>query len=405
MTGFFTPTEVTSKQKHSPSLIPSCGLCKLFQGCQHPKIKPYGEGRRKILIVGEFPNEQADYVGKPFAGDEERLLRQSLAKYDVDLDKDCWQTNALICKVPNGKLANNKAVEWCRPTLIKTIQELQPEIIIPMGPSAVKSVIGWVWKEEVGQISRWDGWRIPNQKLNAWICPTWHPSYILRSDYGSQKENELRQLFFDRHLEAACALKGRPWKKIPDYSNRIKVELDSVKAATAIDAMVAGKRPLAFDFETNMLKPDSSKARIVCCSISDGLTSIAYPWHGAAITATKRMIQADNPKIFSNQKFELRWSMKEFGHGVNNCAWDTMLAAHVIDCRPDITSIKFQAFVLLGVDAWEGKTKDYFKSNGSNDENKIRDMDLNTLLQYCAYDSLYEWKVAMIQAKRMGMEI
>ncbi len=90
--------------------------------------------------------------------------------------------------------------------------------------------------------------------------------------------------------------------------------------------------------------------------------------------------------------------------GVNNWLLDTCLAAHVLDNRREISGIKFQAFVLLGVDEWDTRVKPYFKSGGTNVINRIKDVRLHDLLMYNSLDSLFEWKVAKIQARQLGIE-
>ena len=210
-------------------------------------------------------------------------------------------------------------------------------------------------------------------------------------------------MFFDRHLEAACRLEGRPWSKVPNWDAKVRGVWDDAEAASWIESKI-GTAPLAFDYETDRLKPDHKESRIVCCSVSDGKTAIAYPWMGKAIEATKRLLRSKTPLIASNVKFEERWSIRHFGVGIKNWLWDTMLAAHVIDNRPKITSIKFQAFVHLGVDSWDRQVKPWLTAKGSNLPNRIKEIDLNQLLRYCAFDSLYEAKVAKKQMKLLGFE-
>lgn len=401
--------------KAPPSLLPRCGACGLLNHCQSPKIPIYGEGLRKILIIGEAPGKGEDYQNKPFVGKAGQYLRGVLNKFNVDMKRDCWVTNSLICwpHTPEGKnrTPTDNEIDYCRPNLIKAITELQPEIIIPLGSVAVSSLLGWVWRsKDIGTITRWDGWRIPCQKLNAWICPTWHPSYVIREDESQDeeyKDSAVRQLFLERRIKAACQLKGRPWKEVPNWDAQVQVVLDSDVAAEKIRAITTEclicDLPAAFDYETDRLKPDSKDSQIVCCSISNGMTTFAFPWYGKAKLATQEFIQSDVGKIASNAKFEERWTRLEFGHGVNNWVFDTMLAAHALDTRAEITSIKFQAFVLLGVESWDEHIKPFFSSKGNNERSKIKTAPITSLLKYCGKDSLYEFKVARRQMKQLGM--
>jgi hypothetical protein len=103
-------------------------------------------------------------------------------------------------------------------------------------------------------------------------------------------------------------------------------------------------------------------------------------------------------------KFEDRWCRAKLGCGVKNFVWDGMLAAHVLDNRPDITSLKFQAFVRLGVGDYNSHIEPFLRSKdkGGNEPNRIREAKLDDVLMYCGIDSLLEFKVARLQMKEMG---
>jgi uracil-DNA glycosylase family 4 len=402
--GFFD--EVTEAPRVALPLVARCGACGLFKGCRSPKMEVSGKGLREVLIVGEFPGRSEDEEGYHFCGETGGLLERSLHEIGVRMRRDCWLTNAAICR-PSTEL-DPKVIDHCRPNLIRTIEELKPKAIILLGGHAVKSLIGYRWRYNCGDVFRWIGWRIPDQKYNCWICPNLHPVEVLK-----EKKNQVVALVFKRFLEQAFAKKNRPWVEIPDYPSQCRVELDSDRAARVVRSITANSESVAFDYETTMLKPDAERARIVSCSVSNGDTTIAYPWHGDAINATGELLRSDVGKIASNLKFEERWTRKAFGKGVKNWRADTMLDAHILDNRggtdgeqgehkrDGITSIKFQAYVLLGQSPWDDQVKDFLTSDGSNKENRIREVDLPTLLKYNAMDSLMEYLVHRKQKKEI----
>lgn len=399
MKGFFATSDVAT-DKQPIGLIAKCGTCGLYKNCRSPKMQPSGKGRKRILIVGEAPGKTEDEQGIQFIGESGQLLEESLNKAGIDFRRDCWVTNAVICRPPSNKLPP-KAVNYCQPNLVNTVKALKPEVIIPFGGIAVKSLLSWLWKEDIGKIARWVGWRIPARSINAWVAPNWHPAYLVRQKGGPGRESEVLFRLFDQYIRTAVRLSGRPWSEEDLAQPNIECLYSSKEAARRIRLLVSGNRPIAFDYETDRLKPDHRDANIVSCSMSDGITTIAYPWLGRAIDATQEFIKSDIPKIASNIKFEQRWTIRTFGHGVNNWLWDTMLAAHVLDSRKDITSIKFQAFVLLGVSSWDEHIKPYLKSDNSNSPNRIKEIPMEKLLLYNGYDSLYEWQAAMVQMKQM----
>lgn len=357
-----------------------------------------GKGARKILIVGEVPGAEEDKRGRAFVGPPGEILKQTLYDFGVDLYEDCWITNALICRPPNNRDPSGDEIEHCRPNLFNTLNELKPELIIPLGRFGITALMGMVWKDDVGQGHRWLGWRIPCQKLNAWICPTWHPAFILRK----LERQDVECVLWKQHLEAACELRGRPWEQVPEYSKQVKRVIDTTLAAGFIDGFIDRGRPAAWDYETNMLKPDHADARIVSCSISDGETTIAYPWTERTAQATKRFILSPVPKIASNLKFEDRWTQALLDTRVAAWEWDTMIAGHIHDNRKDITSIKFQSFVHLGAEDYTYHISRFLQAKTSYEKNKIDEISINDLLLYNGLDSLLEFLVAKKQKELLG---
>jgi uracil-DNA glycosylase family 4 len=362
-----------------------------------------GKGRRKVLVVAEAPGEQEDEEGTQLIGKSGLYLREVLDEIGISLDKDCWKTNAVICRPPKN-MVDDVHIESCRPNLNKAIKELNPITIILLGGSPVKSLIGQLWKagEAPGGIGRWAGWQIPSQQLNAWICPTFHPAYLLR------KHDTALDLWFKRHLESAFVLEERPWTDgVLDLAKQVECVYEADKAAKILRRMTERGGTVAFDYETNMLKPDHRDAQIVCCSVCwEGKKTIAFPWHGEAIKAMEELLISPIAKIGANIKFEERWTRKEFGHGVRNWVWDGMVTSHVLDYRPLITSVKFQSFVLMGQAGYDMVVGPYLHSDGGGyKKNRIKELDLGTLLVYNGMDSICEYLVAQKQMKAMGHQI
>lgn len=402
MQGFF-PGSQLAQSVAPPALVPRCGACGLYKTCKSPKMPVRGQGGRRILLVAEAPGAEEDEQNEQLVGNAGKCFRRALARTGIDMERDCWKTNAIICRPPDDKKPSKDQIAHCLPNLTKTIETLQPEIIIPAGEIAIRALIGSVWREDMGAVARWVGWRIPEQTYNAWVCPVYHPSYILRL----KDEDDPAILWWHRHLTAVDRLQGRPWPGgAPDYLKCIECIYNADQAAHIIDQMVARGGTAAFDYETTTLKPDWPEAAIVSCSICwEGKRTIAYPWQGAAIAATQRFLQSPIRKIASNMKFEERWTIKEFGHRVRNWWWDTLLGGHLADCRRNIASIKFQSFIRFGMPVYDDHIKPFLKARAGLRVNDIlREVELKDLLLYNGLDSLLEYMVALDQRKEMGYE-
>jgi len=405
--GFFAAAALATDSRVTADSLPLCGSCGLSEKCESPKMEPSGKGGKGILIVGEGPTGADDSQGAHFSGPAGKLLRSQLRRLDVDLDRDCWLTNAIICRPAheNGKnrKPTDKEILYCRPNLLKTIRDLEPKTIVLLGGLATKSLIGHLELDGAGDISMWAGWQIPSLDFNSWICPTWHPNYLM----GDENKNPAMELWWNRHLEAATKLSEKPWRKsLPDYRSEVEIVYDVPRAVKVIERIIKENKPTAFDYETNMLKPDGPNARIVCASLCwMGKKTFAFPWRGDVAEAFVRFLRSPVSKIGANIKFEERWSMAVLGTRVRNWRFDTVQAAHILDNRKGITGVKFQAFVQLGLAPYNQNIEKFLQADGSRQENRIREADQDELLRYCGIDSLVEYRLAEIQSKKLGVEL
>jgi uracil-DNA glycosylase family 4 len=411
--GFFQPGELAPRQA-SLSVIrqPGCAACGLYKTCISPKMPVYGKGRKKVLVIGEAPGRTEDEQGRPFVGESGQVLQTAFRKAGLELFQDCWVSNALICRPKGNELPKDpkKVIEHCRPNVLTLLRDLKPEVVILLGNAAVQSVIGWLWKEDAKGISRWGGWRIPSMRLNAWVCPTYHPSFVMRQKHKRRGQPCAEEALWQSHLDAACSLAGNgpPYDPSPPELERcVKRTLDPAEASVLIHRYIDAGRPVAFDYETDRLKPDHPDARIVCCAVSDGVTAVAYPWQGAARKATRDLLYSETPKLGWNIQFEQRWTERDLGNPVewNNWLLDGMLAAHALDSRRGTKGLKYQAFARLGTESYDDAVKPYLKAESANLPNRVADISLDALLRYCGMDALLEAKLCKILGPQVGVKV
>lgn len=387
MKGFFAESE-------SVELSGGCMGCRLDRGCKSPKMPVTGRGRRGVLIVAEAPGKEEDERGTQLIGRAGQHLRKCLAKIGVDLDRDCWKTNAVCCRPPDNAKPTMKQIACCRPNVLGALSELKPSVVLLLGQSALDSVVGHMQGQDVGSISRWVGWRIPCWTVGAWVCPTWHPSYLLR-----EKEDPVLSLWFGRHLEAAISLEGRP----PEFRAKVRRIYDESEAADFLHEAERLGGLVSFDYETNRLKPDQEDARIVSCGVclEDGRTA-AFTVGTVVVDPLSELLKSKRVgKVGWNIKFEERWTRAVLGHGVRGWIHDGMIAAHMLDNRPGVTGAKFQAFVRLGVLPYDRVVGPLLKSVDARGRNRIGEAKLEDLLLYNGMDAAVEFALARIQMEEL----
>jgi DNA polymerase len=166
----------------------------------------FGEGPSdaRLMIVGEQPGDQEDLAGRPFVGPAGQLLDQCLAEAGIDRAR-AYVTNAvkhfkfeLRGKRRIHASPNAGEIEACRWWLDAERAALKPGLVLMLGASAARAVLGrpvTVGKER--------GRRLPLPDGGAGFL-TVHPSYLLRIENAAVQRAE-RARFVDE-LKAAAAL-------------------------------------------------------------------------------------------------------------------------------------------------------------------------------------------------------
>lgn len=398
MQGFFSKSTLLRSTKPKSNFA-QCGSCGLYKTCSSPKMKVRGKGRRKILIVLDMPEERDDMYGKPLSGKIGRVVREKFQYHGLDVFEDCWVTYSIICY--NGERAPDpKQVNYCEPNLRKTIKQLNPISVFLLGDTAIRSVISEAWNKKVGDKAKaFYGQKIPYQTTNTWLLPIASASWIVANRRLETKANPVVEKLFDRQLESALSvIDERPWDVVPDYKSKVEVCLDPREVRSIIKQQLKRSEFSAFDYETNMLKPDCKKSKLVSNAICyDGERTIAYPMLNGMIKATQAYLRSPSKKIASNLKFEERWSRAFLNTRVRNWYWDTMIAGHVLDRKKGAASVKFQAFVLLGIPIWNKHIEPLLGSeedDGGYSVNQIDEIDMLDLLIYDGLDAIVEYLVA-----------
>lgn len=379
--------------------VSRCSDCGRDKGCRSPEIRIFGGGDSKVMFIGESPGVEEDSKGIPFVGPSGKFLKGCLDSLGWNLDIDCWRTNAVKCY--SSSTPTDKQIVFCRPKLLKEIEELRPKVIILLGSVAIRSVIGFLWGDrDIGGGARWVGWKIPCGRWNCWICPTYHPAYLLRQN------DPVLELFFRKHISEALNLVGSELPNLGDLRKRVECVQESSVVCSVLEGFIESGKPVSVDFETDRLKPEREGSCILTASVcSGGERTIAFPVVGDSGRALRKVLISDLPKIGWNIKHEDRWARRFLGVEVNNWVWDGMLASHVLDNRSGITSLKFQAFVHFGVEPWDSAVCSYMLVSGGNEKNRLGEVRLEDLLVYNGIDSLMTYLLVKKQMDSLGWSV
>jgi len=401
MEGFF---DIEDTHAETQKTVSACGSCGLYKYCKSPKMKTGGEGRKKILIIAEAPGETEDEKGTQLIGKAGRLLEQHLRNLDINLHDDCWKINAVSCRPRKNKTPDAKQIEACRPRVLKAVTELKPKLIILLGSCAIKSFYGHRWKKDLGGITKWRGWQIPDREIKAWVCPTFHPSYVQRCDVKHRnKTYNPAEVIFGHDLEKAIGMLEEPFpifkeEKVEILYNKLEI-IQRLKQLIRLEPTF-----LTVDFETTGLKPHRKEQEIVTCAFTWKRNhAIAFVVTDSLIPYMRTILKNKSKKIIGNLKFEQLWSRVKLKQKIKRIYHDVVECAHVLRNTDGITSVKFQVCVRLGVIDYNQFIAPKLRADkkGGNELNRIKEININSLLKYNGLDTIYEHEIAIQQMKEL----
>lgn len=172
-----------------------CKGCDLYRNATQA-VFGAGSAEAKVMLVGEQPGDREDKTGQPFVGPAGRLLDKALVTAGIDRDS-VYVTNAVkhFKFEERGKRRIHKTpsrteVVSCRPWLLTELDVIQPEVVVLLGATAAKSLMGSDFRltRHRGEVLRLpDTNGLVDLDVDPQVVATVHPSAILR---GPSEERE-----------------------------------------------------------------------------------------------------------------------------------------------------------------------------------------------------------------------
>jgi uracil-DNA glycosylase len=171
-----------------------CQGCDLYRAATQT-VFGAGPSDARVVMIGEQPGDVEDRAGEPFVGPAGRLLDRAITEAGLRRD-DIYVTNAVkhfkFVPPERGKRRIHKTPSRaemlaCRPWLVHELALLHPAVLVVLGASAAKALLGAKFKvtESRGQLQPWpDSADRPGDfpPEPASLVATIHPSAVLRSD-------------------------------------------------------------------------------------------------------------------------------------------------------------------------------------------------------------------------------
>ena len=161
--------------------LADCQQCKLHE--KRTKIV-FGEGNpeARIVFVGEGPGENEDKTGRPFVGRAGQLLDKMIEAMGYTRS-DVYITNVVKCRPPDNRVPETDEVACCSKYMRQELTAIDPDIIIPLGLSASKAVLGLDSKTKMGDIrGKFKVKSFDRPTKGNVVMPTYHPAALLRNE-------------------------------------------------------------------------------------------------------------------------------------------------------------------------------------------------------------------------------
>jgi len=178
----------------------SCQGCDLYRDSTQTV---FGKGPQtaRAIFVGEAPGDQEDIQGAPFVGPAGDVFDRALAEAGLPR-QDVYVTNVVkhfkFIRTPKRRIHQTPGsveIGACRPWLEAELATIRPEMLVCLGGTAAKALLGADFRimKQHGQIFEGLGWA---PKAMA----TLHPSAVLRAEDAAGQDRLYGMLVADLKL-------------------------------------------------------------------------------------------------------------------------------------------------------------------------------------------------------------
>ena len=167
-------------------IVHNCPTCKANVRDGYKIVFGVGNIDADIFFCGEAPGGDEEEKGEPFVGKAGQLLDKmikamGLAREKVYIGNIMNWRPRLATRIGN-RPPTVEEMSFCLPYLRAQVEVVQPKLIVTLGATAAKGLLGADSFRSLREIrGRWHDFSgIP-------VLPTYHPSYLLRNDTKRDK--------------------------------------------------------------------------------------------------------------------------------------------------------------------------------------------------------------------------
>ena len=175
---------------------PNCERCKLSRLGRKQIVFGTGDPNAELMFIGEGPGADEDQQGLPFVGRAGQLLNNMITAMGLKREQ-VYIANIVKCRPPQNRTPERDECDTCSPFLMRQIGVIRPKVIVALGATAAKNLLG-VQDSMASLRGRFYDFSPPGEvdengePLVCKLAVTYHPAFLLRDP--RQKKETWRDL-------------------------------------------------------------------------------------------------------------------------------------------------------------------------------------------------------------------
>src|SRR5580700_277598 len=161
---------------------PNCQRCKLAKLGRKQIVFGTGDPNAELMFIGEGPGADEDAQGLPFVGRAGQLLNNMITAMGLKREK-VYIANIVKCRPPGNRTPERDECDTCSPFLMRQIRVVRPKVIVALGATAAKNLLGL--NDSMASLrGRFYDFSPKGSLMDApfdcKLAVTYHPAFLLR---------------------------------------------------------------------------------------------------------------------------------------------------------------------------------------------------------------------------------
>jgi uracil-DNA glycosylase len=161
---------------------PNCQRCKLAKLGRKQIVFGAGDPNAELMFIGEGPGADEDAQGLPFVGRAGQLLNNMITAMGLKREQ-VYIANIVKCRPPGNRTPERDECDTCSPFLMRQIRVVRPKVIVALGATAAKNLLGL--NDSMASLrGRFYDFSPKGSLMDApfdcKLAVTYHPAFLLR---------------------------------------------------------------------------------------------------------------------------------------------------------------------------------------------------------------------------------